>query len=54
MIELKLDFHALIENKNWKTLKREINRLDAVQIADIIEDLPKAEDIILFRLLTRE
>jgi magnesium transporter len=54
MTELKMDFHALIENKDWKTLKQEINRFDAVQIADIIEDLPKAEDIILFRLLTRK
>jgi magnesium transporter len=54
MMELKLDFQDLIENKEWKTLKQEINRLDAVQIAEIIEDLPKADDIILFRLLSRE
>lgn len=54
MNEIKIRFQQLIENKSWKTLKQELNRLDSVQIAEIVENLSKADQVILFRLLPRE
>jgi len=52
MVAKRLHYQDLIDNKEWKALKRELNELDSVQIADIIEDLSNSDDIILFRLLT--
>ncbi len=53
-IVLLLDhFQKLIEEKHWKTLKEELNKLDDIQIADLIEELPEDEEIIIFRLLPR-
>jgi len=54
MVEIKLNFQELIENKDWKTIKRELNEHESFQIAEIIDDLPEEDDVILFRLLTRE
>ncbi|HSW68429.1 MAG TPA: magnesium transporter [Bacteroidales bacterium] len=54
MIEKKQHLQELIENKEWKSLKLELNDLEALHIATIIEALPKPDDIILFRLLSRE
>jgi magnesium transporter len=54
MVEIKLDFLELIENREWKALKRELLQLEPIQIAGIIEDLPDENDVIMFRLLSRE
>ena len=54
MNEIKAHFHDLIESKSWKILKQELNDLDPVQIAEIIEDLSKTDEIFVFRLLPRE
>jgi magnesium transporter len=54
MVQIHTDFQKLIEEKNWKTLKRELNEYDAIQIAEIIEELPENDEILLFRLLSRE
>jgi magnesium transporter len=51
MDEIKNQFHALIENKDWKILKQELNALEPLQIAGIIEDSAKNDFIVLFRLL---
>lgn len=54
MNEIKIRFQQLIEDKNWKTVKKEFNNLDSVQIAEIIAELSKSERTIIFRLLPRE
>lgn len=54
MNEIKIRLQQLIEDKDWKTVKQELNNLDSVQIADIIADLSKSERTIIFRLLPRE
>ncbi|HPW65815.1 MAG TPA: magnesium transporter [Salinivirgaceae bacterium] len=54
MVEQITDFHELIENKEWKTLKKELTLFDAFQIAEFIEELDEDDDIIMFRLLSRE
>ena len=54
MVEVKTDFHELIKDKEWKTLKSSLNKLDVVQLANLIEEISEDEDIILFRLLNRE
>ena len=51
MSEITNHFQELIEKKGWKIVKQELNDLDSVQIADIIENLSKSNRIILFRLL---
>lgn len=54
MIEANIDFEELIEQKSWSALRRELKELEPLDIAEIIEDLSEENDIILFRLLTRE
>ncbi len=54
MVEIRENFHKLIENREWKVLKQALNELDPFQISEIIEDLPRSEDILLFRLLSRK
>jgi len=54
MFEIKTNFHKLIRNKEWKTLKNSLNELDAVQLAELIEEVSDDEEIILFRLLNRQ
>lgn len=54
MNEIKIRFQQLIEDKDWKTVKKEFNNLDSVQIAEIIAELSKSERTIIFRLLPRE
>lgn len=51
---MKMLFQQLIENKSWKDLKIELNKLQPYEIADIMGDLSKTERIILFRLLSRK
>ena len=54
MKEIKIYFQELIENKSWKTVKEELTHLEPFQIAEVIESLAKSDQIILFRLLSRE
>ena len=54
MNEIKIHFQQLIENKSWKNLKQELIDLEPFQIAEIIENLDKDQQIFLFRLLSRE
>ncbi|MCD8166629.1 MAG: magnesium transporter [Bacteroides sp.] len=54
MNEIRLHIQELIEEKNWKNLKEELNRLEPLQIAELIEELPKDDEILVFRLLSRE
>jgi len=54
MEDIKIQFRELIDNKNWKTLKQELNNLDPLQIAEIIENTEKSDQIVLFRLLSRK
>ncbi|MCK9452785.1 MAG: magnesium transporter [Bacteroidales bacterium] len=49
----KVDFELLIENKEWKELKRLLNEYDSIQLAEFIEESPEKEKIILFRILSR-
>jgi len=54
MVDIKTRFEQLIENKDWKELKVELNDIDPVQITEIIEDAPDGDDVLLFRLLNRK
>lgn len=54
MNEIKAHFHELIEEKSWKALKTELNELEPLQIAEVIEALSKSDEIFVFRLLPRE
>lgn len=54
MNEIKIRFQQLIEDKSWKTVKQELGNLEPFQIAEIIGNLSKSDQIILFRLLSRE
>ena len=54
MDEIKIFFRELIDERSWKALKQELNHLEAFQIAELIESLPKQEQILLFRILSRE
>ena len=53
MENILVDFHELIEKKEWKVLKQELETLEPFYIAEIIEDLDKTDFIFLFRLLPR-
>lgn len=53
MTEVYVNFRELIENKEWKTIKHQLNDFEPLEIAGIIEELPSQEDLILFRLLPR-
>ena len=49
------EFQKLIDNREWKKLRQEIEKLDPAEIAELIEEFKKdGYDIILFRLLPRE
>ena len=54
MIVTKTDFPELIKNKKWRTLKRSLQHLDAIEAADLVENFSKTHQIILFRLLSRQ
>ena len=54
MNEIKDFFQQLIDERSWMTLKHELNNLEPFQIAEIIESLPKQEQIVLFRMLSRQ
>ena len=42
---------SLIECKDWKSLKNEIEKLDAVEVVELFEKLDEKEKLIIFRLL---
>lgn len=50
----KLYLKSLIENNDWKSLKRELNQLSPLEIAELIDEISKSDGIVLFRLLSRE
>jgi magnesium transporter len=54
MNEIENRFHQLVENKNWKLAKQELNDLDPQQIAEVIETLDDHDAVVLFRLLPRQ
>jgi len=54
MNEVKIHFQELIETKSWKEVKAELAGLEPFQIAEVIECLSKPDQIVLFRLLSRE
>ena len=54
MDEIKIHIRELIENKNWKALKHELHLLDPLQIADILENVSKTDQLVIFRLLPRQ
>lgn len=54
MAETTVDFTELIRLKNWSSLRHELEDLDPIVLADIIEEMDEQDDIILFRLLPRE
>jgi magnesium transporter len=51
---IKIHFLQLIEENRWKEVKKELANFDPVQIAEIFEEIPKSDQIILFRLLSRK
>lgn len=54
MIAVK-EFQELIDNRDWKKLRKELEKLDPAEIAELIEEFKReGDDIILFRLLPRE
>ena len=54
MNEIKIFFKQLIEERSWITLKHELTNLEPFQIAELIESLPKQEQVVLFRMLPRK
>ena len=54
MNEIKDHIRQLIDNRSWIALKQELNNLEPFQIAALIESLAKEEQILLFRILTRQ
>jgi magnesium transporter len=54
MDEMRTYFQRLIENKDWKTLKQELQLLEPLQVAEILEDTEKPDEVVLFRLLPRQ
>ena len=44
----------LIEDNSWKAVKQELTNFEPFEIAKIIGSLPKSDQIILFRLLSRK
>ncbi len=54
MVENNINFHELIENKNWKLAKLSLKELDPIQVAQLLDEIDEEEVVILFRLLNRE
>ena len=53
MSEIVTLLQELIKARSWKLVKQELNSLEPVYIARIIEELPKSDQIVVFRLLSR-
>jgi len=54
MDEVKIHLGALLENKDWKTLKQELYLLEPLEAAEILEEVSKTDQLVLFRLLPRQ
>ena len=54
MKDYEIFFKYLIGKRSWKTLKQELNELTSLEVAELIEFLPKGERVLLFRILSRE
>jgi magnesium transporter len=54
MDEIRNSFQALIDEKNWKGLKEAIRNLEPVQVAEVMEGLEKSDQILLFRISSRD
>ena len=54
MNEIKDIFGQLIEEKSWKVVKNELKNLDPFQIAELIGELEMPDQLVVFRLLTRQ
>ncbi|HSV77260.1 MAG TPA: magnesium transporter [Bacteroidales bacterium] len=54
MIDLKADLLDVLQKKDLISLRQKLKELDSFQTAEIIEELPKPNDVFLFRLLPRE
>ncbi|MDR2937944.1 MAG: magnesium transporter [Prevotellaceae bacterium] len=54
MNEIRNHFGQLIENKSWKNLKIELSELEPLQVAELVSELEKEEQIVVFRLLSRQ
>ena len=54
MDETRIHFQELIENKDWKTLKQELHLLEPLQVAEILENVSRTDQLVLFRLLPRQ
>lgn len=54
MIDLKADLLDVLQKKDLISLRRMLKEFDSFQTAEIIEELPKPNDVFLFRLLPRE
>ena len=54
MDEVKIHIGELIENKDWKALKKELHLLDPLQVAEILENVSKTDQLVIFRLLPRQ
>lgn len=53
MNEINILFRQLIDERSWKALKLELNNLSPIQTAEVIEQLPATDQIVVFRLLSR-
>ncbi len=54
MNEIRNRLQQLIEDRNWIDLKLELVNLEPFQIAELIDNLPKSDLILFFRLLSRK
>lgn len=54
MNEMKNRLRWLLDNKDWKALKAALQQSDPNRLAEFIEEIPPSDQIILFRLLSRQ
>lgn len=50
----RTDFQALVQNKDWKNLTASVGELDAIELANLIEEVSDEDGVIIFVLLKRE
>ncbi|MDR2488448.1 MAG: magnesium transporter [Desulfovibrio sp.] len=54
MSDVQALLQELIKERDWKRVRQELNSIEPVHIAELIETLPKADRIVAFRLLPRQ
>ncbi len=54
MADDKQKLQKLVEEQKWKSLYHEISQMDALKLAELIEELSATDATIVFRLLPRE